>query len=423
MRFTISLKCCGILFGFLVSFCTVVSATEVTDTGTELTLKQALTLSLAHNPQLYQYRFTREALEAEKETSALRPSLALELDLENFAGSGETKGLDTAETTLALSSVIELGDKRKARMSYAGARLDKAVWEQQAVTLDVLGKITQFFIETLATQANIQLAEESQALSQSLYKTVKARSFRGAAPEAEVMRAKAALVRAEVRLTALKKKLERNKVNLAIFWGETNPRFHSLAGELFRFKTSESFEELYARVQNSPALEVLASEARLQDAQVTLARTSGRSDLSWRAGVRRFEETGDSAFVVGLSMPLFSGKRNTGEVKAALANRNAVNYAKQHLLLRLRAQLFDAHSLREQSLAEVNSIQTIAIPALEKALRLTRKAYENGRYRYLDLIAAQEDLLERKQALIDAATTVHVSQALIERLSSEPLQP
>ena len=96
-----------------------------------LTLNDAIARSLLRNPDLYQYRFTEEALQAQRETSALRPALAVELEVENFAGSGSTKGFDSAETTVALSSVIELGGKPQARVSFAEARIDQSEWQQQ----------------------------------------------------------------------------------------------------------------------------------------------------------------------------------------------------------------------------------------------------------------------------------------------------
>lgn len=400
-------------------FCSLTITANAAYADATLTLNEALTRTLTHNPQLYQYRFTKEALNAQRQIRALRPALALELEVENVAGSGSNEGFDSAETTLALSSVIELGGKRQARISYADARINQAEWEQQAATLDVLGELTAIYIESLATQANIRLAEESLGLSQSLLKTVKARSAQGATPEAEVMRAQASVARAEIRLAALMEQFERQKVQLARFWGDTTPAFRGLEGSLFEFEENQGFEQLYARVETSPAIQVFASEARIRDAEVTLARAGGRSDLTWRAGIKRFEETGDSAFTAGLSIPLFSNKRSSGEVKAALANRNAVDYARQDLLLRLHAQLFEAYSLRKQSIAAAQKTENVVIPALENALKLTREAYENGRYRYLDLIAAQEELLATKQARIDAASTALISQALIEKLTSE----
>lgn len=391
------------------------------NTEPTLTLTTALALTLAQNPRLHQYRFTNKVLSAQKQSSTLRPALALELQIENFAGSGSRAGFETAETTLALSSLIELGGKRQARMSYADARINQAGWEQKAATLDVLGKLTVVYIEGLATQANRQLAEESLTLSQSILVTVKTRSARGAMAEAEVMRAQAALTRAEIRLAALQEQFERKKMLLARFWGEMKPRFKTLTGSLFDFGPSQSFDQLYVRVQTSPPLQVLTSEARIRDAEITLARARGRSNLSWRAGIKHFEETGDSAFTAGISIPLFSSKRNSHNVNAALANRNAVDYTEQDLRQVLHVRLFEAWSLRKQSIAAANKTQNVAIPALEKALKLTNEGFNNGRYRYLDLIAAQEELLASKQALIDAASTALISQALIEQLTGKAL--
>ncbi len=386
-----------------------------------LNLNQALRLTLENNPQLYQFKFTEAILKAQRQTSLLRPSLELGAEVENIAGSGVNEGFDSAETTVALSSVIELGGKRQARLALADSRFDQYTWQRQAATLDVLGALTTSFIEGLLTQANVELAEESLTLSQSLLKTVKSKAAKGATSEAEVMRARASLVRAEIRLDSQLNQLERQKMILAQFWGKTETSFERLDGDLFDYEQAESFEQLYQRVKTSPAMEVFASEARMQEANVALTRTKGRSDLNWQAGLRRFEESDDTGFVVGFSVPLFAGKRNRGDLDAALAARDSAQSARKFASLRLRGDLFQAYSLRNQNIEAVQKIKDTAIPALTSALDLTRRAYENGRYRYVELVAAQEELLATKQSLIDAASTALISQALIEKLTGQAL--
>lgn len=405
----------------LILTCVISTTVSAQKPDANLTLQEAVSRTLAHNPQLYQYTFIREALTARRSVSDLRPALELGLEVENVAGSGENKGFDSAESTLALSSVIELGNKRAARVSAMDARLELAKWQQQAATLDVLGELTARYVGALATQYQLGLAKEAQELSRTLLDTVRRRAERGAAPEAEVMRARAALVEAEIRAMALRKQLERQQVLLSRFWGTTHPAVATLDGDLFAFGTEEQFSALYAKAENSPALQVFASEARLKDAEVKLARSSSRSDLSWRVGFQRFEDTGDSAITAGVSMPLFSERRSSGTVRAALAERNAVDYARQDALLSLHARLFEAYSLREQNREAVQQMGRIAIPALEKALTLTREAYESGRYRYQDWLAAQEELLDAKQRQIEAATNVLLNQAIIEQLTGQAL--
>jgi cobalt-zinc-cadmium efflux system outer membrane protein len=411
-------KFCALVF---VLFNCLLPQIGYANADTSLTLKNAIIFTLQKNPQLYQYSVIHDALKASKQVDALSPSLQLEFEVENFAGSGSFKGFDRAETTLSLSSVIEIGGKRKARVSLADARINQGVWQQQAATLDVLGELTTEYIESLSTQANINLAKESLKLSQSFLEIVKARAQKGATSEAEVIRAKASVAQTELRLYSLEERMKRQSVRLSGFWGVTEPTFNSLEGNLFEFGSNQEFEQLFAQVKISPAIQVLASEARIRDAEVLLARANGRSDLTWQAGIRRFEETSDSTFLAGVSIPLFSKKRNNGEVKAALANRNALDYARKDVLIRLYAQLFEAYSLRSQNIATVIKIENEVIPALEHVLTLTRQAYENGRYRYLDLIAAHEELLASKQARIDAASTALISQALIEKLTNVSL--
>ena len=419
MRFT-SINGCRTLYlsvVFLISGLTPHLA--YADTNTNLTLKKAIAQTLEQNPRLYQYSFVKDDYSAQRQTQSLRPVIEIGLEVENFSGSGETRGLDSAETTLSMSSVIEMGGKRQARMSLMDARLSGVQWLQQAASLDVLGKLTQEYINGLASQENIALANDTLDLSRSLFKTIKSRAALGVTPEAEVMRAQVAVTRAEIRLAALLSKFERQKVLLGSFWGETNPQFIKLTGNLFEFGASESFDQLYTRVKKSPAIEVFASEERIKDAEVTLARTNGKSDITWQAGVRRFEESDNTALTAGFSIPLFSNERNQGEVKAALARRNAVEYARLDTLLQLHTKLFEAYSLRQQNIEAVEQTQNTAIPALEKALSLTREGYEKGRYSYLALITVQEELLATRQALIDASTNALVSQALIEQLTSE----
>ena len=110
-----------------------------------------------------------------------------------------------------------------------------------------------------------------------------------------------------------------------------------------------------------------------------------------------------------------------GDLDAALAARDSAQSARKFASLRLRGDLFQAYSLRNQNIEAVKKIKDTAIPALTSALDLTRRAYENGRYRYVELVAAQEELLATKQSLIDAASTALISQALIEKLTGQAL--
>ena len=120
-------------------------------------------------------------------------------------------------------------------------------------------------------------------------------------------------------------------------------------------------------------------------------------------------------------MPLFNESRNSGTVKSALAERNALEYRRSDRLLALHSRLYSAYSQREQFIAAHQQLKQSVIPDLEKALTITRQAYDRGRLKYQDWITAQQELLKAKQQMIETATVALLNQAVIEQLTAQPL--
>ena len=414
--------CYACVFIFQLILCYIQPVWAEIQADTELTLKKAVSLTLEHHPMLYQYALIQKGLEAQKLTSNLKPELNIELEVENFSGSGDYSGINQSEYTLALSSILERGYPRQARTSVVNAKIEKSDLERQVATLDVLSQLTQVYLSCLTTKQYIQLAEESLLLSKNFYITVKKRVKHGAAPEAELMRAKANITQEVIQLDGLKKQLERNVVELASYWGEMRPSFKSISGNLLEVsQIKDSFETIFSRAKSSPAIQVLASELRLKEAELTLAKANRQSDISWRLGIRRFEESHDTALLASVSIPLFAKKRNRGDIHHMTTNRERVIYQKKNNLLELHNRLFEAYSLTEHHIESLNKILDLTLPALNKAVSLTREAYERGRYRYQDWLNTKEELIVAKHMLINHAANALKYQILIEQLSGESL--
>ena len=58
--------------------------------------------------------------------------------------------------------------------------------------------------------------------------------------------------------------------------------------------------------KHTPELRRFASEARLREARVQLARSARQADIDWQVGVRRLQAGSDWALVGSVSMPLGS---------------------------------------------------------------------------------------------------------------------
>lgn len=406
-------------------FYTSVSA-QIADkpvTTAKLSLRDAIEATLAHNPQLSSFTFRRDAAAGELQTASLKPALRFSSELENAAGSGEFKGTQSAELTLALSSVIELGGKRDARMGVATERQQQLAVQQEIVELDLLAEVTRRFIEVSAAQEQVNLQKSTLALVTESTSAIKRRVEVGNTPDAELARAQANQARMAVEVRKAESELKAAKMQLAALWGDTEPAFATVQADLLNADPSNSLKDLLAGLEQNPDIQLFASEARLRDAELRLALSQRKSDVEWSAGVRRLQGTKDSAVVLGVSVPLFSGNRAAGEIATAKANQRITESERDTTMLKLRAQLVGLYQEREAALFEVNSLRNDVIPQLKRAVSGTRTAFDKGRYGYLELSSAQHELLEAEAALIDAAANAHQLRAEIERLSGSPTTP
>lgn len=400
---------------------TQISFTHAEGSNNTLSLSSALKRALAQNPSLKVYDFRNAALTGQLETAKLTQGYALSVEAENFLGSNEFNGLKGAELTVALSSVLEMGDKRAARQGVvSGNRLVLDV-QQQAESLELLGEVTRRYINVLAAQEKVSLAKEAVDLARKTLDLVTERSQAGATPDAEVKRAQAASAQAQLTSQSVQQQLNYSKVSLTALWGQTVPRFPAVDGDLYRFGADIAFDELYDKVGQNPAIQIFAAEKRLKEAELRVAKTQSIADINWSVGARRFEGSNNSALVAGFSMPLFSSKRNTGAVDTALARRNEVQIQREVSLLNMHTQLYRAFHNRKQAILASKSLQNTIIPALEQALKDTETAYQRGRYSYLDYISANRELLDAKRTLIESASSALIYGAEIEQLTAESL--
>src|SRR5687767_14621530 len=74
-----------------------------------LRLEDVLRAALLRNPELSATAFGVRTAEAMALQAGLLPTPELELELENFGGTGEVRGMRAAESTVQLSQLVELG--------------------------------------------------------------------------------------------------------------------------------------------------------------------------------------------------------------------------------------------------------------------------------------------------------------------------
>lgn len=396
------------------------AAKPVVDSET-LSLTQVIERVQQQHPTLKVFQFRHQVLDGAAQTQSLKPGYEIGFDADNVVGSGESQGIDSAEFTISLSSVIELGDKINARSAVINEQRAYLEAERKIAALNLLSEATRRYIDVLAAQSQLQLAIDSLSLAEQTLAVVNNRAQVGVTPDAEVKRAQAAVFNAKLVAKKQLLQLDYTKLALSMMWGETEVSFSNLAGSLFEFTDDVALAPLFEKVKYSPSIEAYLTQAQLKEAELRFAKTQSSTDIKWSVGVKQLQQTNDSALTAGFSMPLFSGERNSGAILSAQAAKDEVIANREVALLTLYGQLYRAYASRKQAILTVNRLQVSVIPTLTFALEDTEKAYKQGLYSYLDYLTAREELLFARRALIDAAASALRYGVDIEQLIAEPL--
>ena len=387
----------------------------------DLSLARAVQAALARNPELVASEYDLKAAEARITQAGVRPNPELSVELENFAGTGAVSGTKALETTLSLSQVVELGGKRALRTEFAERDRDAVAVERQAQQLDVLADVTQRFIELIAAQDRLALAVSTRELAQRTLDAISARVQAARSPELERSRARIALTRAQLEEQQAQSELRGVRRALAALWGSSAPAFGRADADLLSLESVASFEELVRRLERNPDFLRFASEARLREAELKLARAQARPDLTFAVGVRRLQEGSDQALVAGFSMPLPVFNRNRGNIREAEVRLAQTDAQRNAASLRAQAAIFRLYQELTASRSRVDTLRNEALPQAQQALDQTQFGYDRGRFSYLELATAQQELLELRAAIIEAAADYHRILAEIERLTGEPV--
>ncbi len=382
-----------------------------------LTLEQALERAIAGNPALRGSEYLLQASRARESGAAQSPPFAFAAELEDFAGNGSLTGVDALQTTLRLSSVLELGGRRDARIAFAESETDVAALEQRAQRLDVLADVAARFTDVAAMQEVLSIVEEAARLAAQTVAQVRERIRIGAAPDYELWRAEIQVSRAAIEREHAKHGLASARVRLAATWGATEPEFERVSAELFELPDTMSFEQLKQQVDGSPAMQRMLSRGRLAAARLRLAESTASPEISWSGGVRHIESLGDTALVASFSVPFGARRRAEPAIREAEALRSSTTLEIETARVAAKATLFELYQELLHARTEMEALRTTVRPKSEGVLRSTERSFTLGRTTFLELANAQQQLLEVGAETVAAAAKYHGLLIQIERLT------
>jgi cobalt-zinc-cadmium efflux system outer membrane protein len=387
-----------------------------------LRLGDALAAALLRNPELAADAYEVRAREAALAQAGARPNPTASLEVEDFAGSGDFRGFDRAQTTLSLGQLIELGGKRSARIDLASADRDLASWDYEVRRIDVLVRTAAAFVDVLAAQERHRLADEALELAHSMQRAASLRLRAGVASPAEEIRAGVEVDVAGVEREHAEHGLETARLVLAATWAGEEPRFERVEGDLERLPAVPSADDLAQRLAASPSVARWRTELARRDALRARATSERVPDVTLRAGPRWLSGPDDAAVVVGVSIPLPLWNRNRGAI--AEAEHRGAKLAAEASADRIRAatDLATARVGLKASSEEAELLRARVLPGTERAVDTLRRGYEGGRFAQIEVLDAERARLAAREQYLRALVEAHHSAQQIERLTGVPLE-
>ncbi|MGA0544393.1 TolC family protein [Brevundimonas sp. VNH65] len=355
-----------------------------------------LLAQLGQTPATLEAGANLDAAEARVRQARVRPNPVLGLDVENAFGSGPFSGMDNADTTLALSTDLELWGRRSSRIAAARAEAGAVGLQRDLAVIDAAGRLALVYSEAEAAQRRAALAEEVLTLTLAdaraalaLVEEGREPLLRGIQGEAEAASARATLDEAIAERDAAYARL----TAVAMIPSPVTRIDASLL--------DEAPTPVGAAINDAPTVRVAEAERTAAERRIDVQRVQARPDINASVGIRRFEAEDATALTFGISMPLPLFDRNRGNIEAAQADFRAAD-------ARLLAARQEAQADRAAAVARLAASASrvtaadAGVTAAEEAYRLSRIGFEAGRISQVELRVTRTALVNARSAAVDA---------------------
>ncbi|MBQ0772921.1 MAG: TolC family protein [Sphingomonadales bacterium] len=383
-------------------------ATAALAEGQSVSLNEALVRAGTESPAVQVSQAEIDIARGNQKQASLGPNPEVSVDVENVAGSGVFNGLRSTEYTVSVGQRLELGGKRGARTRAARAQTSLAEIEAAISQAELASSVRLAYTEAVAAQSRLDFATRVVSRNRELARIASILVETGRDPPLRALRADAALGEAEAALEAARAEEYSARLLLASLWGSQTP-----PQKVEPVWLSGGDVEFEADLSQSLQIKAVEANRDAASAIVTRERANAVPDLTLSGGARRFEESGDTAFIVGASIAIPFGNRNQGSIQAAEASVRGAEARRALRLVEINREYNIASNQLEATQSRVETLESQTLPQAEEASRLAQLGYQYGKFTLLDVLdaAAARDtaelgLLEAKVARAEAVISL-----------------
>lgn len=350
-----------------------------------LTLQDALALTASRSRSLAAAVREVDAMQGGVIQAGVRPNPELGIDMEDTRR-------DTRTTAGSVSIPIELGGKRAARVSAAERARGVAVADLASVRADLRAQTVAAFFNVLITQEQLKLAAATAEVAARGFDVASRRVAAGKVSPLEQTRASVERANADLEVRQSEFRLKSARQQLSSLWGNTQPTFTDVVGDLSVLPSRPPASELAQRLDDAPELVLGRAEIERRRAVVNLEKSRRYPDVRLTVGSQRNNELGKTQTLVGVSIPLPLFDRNQGNLYEALARADQAEDIYAATYIRLVSDLETASNQLEASRLGALTLETSVVPSAQEAYRAATLGFEAGKFGFLDVLDAQRTL-------------------------------
>ena len=361
-----------------------------------LPLEQAIKTAITNAPRLEAQRAARGELAGDALQAGLRPNPELSLEMTEFGGQDDRRGVKGAEISASLSQPLDIYGKRAARQKVAEDALPVALQEEQAQKLDIAENVAAHWFRLLAAGKKVEVAAHQEELATKTLRAVQKRVDAARDPVFQKTKAEVALANARLATAAARTEEQSARQALFLTLGVPDAGQSLPSNEYEMVMPPLPLETLKANVQQTPDYKRLEKTRQQGMAVLAYERLAARPDPSLSLGITEYRETNDQAFMIGVSLPLTVFDRNQGNIAKAGESLRRMNAEGRQVLQDLTSELHTSWQAMNTAYQQARSLKQELLPQAQKAYAQSRDGYERGNFSYLEVLDAQRTLAETR---------------------------
>ncbi|TCO74514.1 TolC family protein [Chromatocurvus halotolerans] len=405
---------------FLLTVFLLPTAASADLPGGLLTLDAAVRLArAAQEPALASHSARADALAHAAVADAQLPDPRFTSGLANVpVDSPALDGADMTQITLGLSQEFPAGDTLALRGQQRDAQSREQRALRQARERDIILSTREAWLNVFYHGRVRAVLEDSIRAVVELLDSLSARFATGSLHAQDMLRTELELDLLRDQLTAHQQRAENFRARLGRRIGAD--AYAAMPESLPEFTDLPEAGVLQERLTNHPLVQALDARIDASRSGVALAEASYRPAFSLQAGYGIRTELSDFASIgVGVSMPLFTDKRQDRRRLAALRNESAEQLDRHALLLDLNEQLQREASDWEHLSRRMALYQRVVEERARQTAEASVSTYASGQTDFAELIRAQLAQLDVQLTRLELARDRGIAWSRLIYLAGE----